>query len=174
MRSGREHAAGLASRAPNVLGVLPRLTQNSYRQAVGETVTSLAACNGSLSDQDMADLLGTSAATVGNARNRKGDLNAVTLMSIGRAFGPHALNTVAALIGAKVVPANAMCVEDVSRIPLKIAEALPMLIALLSDGECCDGDVRDLERAGVIDVMIQTANMLSNRREQMRLKAVNT
>lgn len=166
------HSTALPSRAPNGLGDLPRLTQSSYREAVSQTVVGLAANNGNLSDQDMADLLGTSAATVGNARNRKGDLSSMPLLAIGKAFRPEALSTVMALIGAKAVPAGSVCVGDVSRIPLEIATALPLLIELLSDNDCSDTDVHALDRAGVIDMLERTTNMLTTRRNALRLRAV--
>ncbi|PHP21393.1 hypothetical protein CG471_02145 [Sphingobium sp. IP1] len=166
-----DHGAGLRAGAPSVLGKLPRLTQNSYREAVSRTVAAQQASD-DLTDQDMADLLGTSAATVGNARNKKGDLGAIAMLSIGKAFGPEALNTILALIGAKAVPADALCCDNVGHIPLKIAEALPLLITLLSDGVCCDDDVRKLEGAGVIDEFIRAASVLERRRNEVRLRAV--
>ncbi|AOF97888.1 hypothetical protein [Sphingobium sp. RAC03] len=168
-----DHGAGLRAGAPSVLGKLPRLTQSSYREAVSQTVSGLAAPEG-LTDQDMAELIGNSAASVGNARNKKGDLSAVAMLSIGKAFGPESLNTILALIGAKAVPAGAVCCDNVGHIPLRIAETLPLLITLLSDGECCDGDVRKLEAAGVIDEFIKAANVLERRRNDVRLRAVNS
>lgn len=170
--SFRNHGSGLRAGAPNVLGNVPRLTQSSYRQAVSETVSGLATSNGALSDQDMAELIGTSKSTVGNARNREGDLSARGLLGIGKAFGPEALNTIMALINAKVVPVEAVCCSaaDLDRIPIEVAEALPLLIALLSDGECCDGDVRKLHAAGVIDLFNRVASLLDRRRTEMRLR----
>ena len=166
-----DHGTSLRAGAPSVLGKSVRLTQNSYREAVSQTVSALAAPEG-LTDQDMADLLGNSAASVGNARNKKGDLSAVAMLSIGKAFGPESLNTILSLIGAKAVPATAVCCENVGHIPLKIAEALPLLIALLSDGVCSDSDVRKLEAAGVIDQFINAASILEHRRNEVSLRAV--
>lgn len=166
------HSADIASRAPNVFGTSHRLTQSSYREAVSSTLVSLAASNGNMSDQDMADLLGPSAATIGNARNRKGDLTAIPMLSIGKAFGPGALSTILTLIGAKAVPEGSICVGDVSKIPMEIASALPLLIELLSDNDCSSDDVRALDRAGVIDVLERTTNMLTTRRNALRLRAV--
>jgi hypothetical protein len=153
-----------------VLGNAPRLTQSSYRQAVSETVTNLAAANGALSDGDFAELIGTSKSTVGNARNREGDLSARGLLGVGKAFGPEALNTILALIGAKAVPVESVCCSNVAHVPVEIAQALPMLITLLGDNDCNDSDVRQLDRAGVIDVMIKTANLLMRRRDEVRLR----
>jgi hypothetical protein len=151
------------------LGKLPRLTQSSYREAVSQTISGLAAPEG-LTDQDMAELIGNSAASVGNARNKKGDMSAVAMLSIGKAFGPEALNTILALIGAKAVPAESLCCGNVSHIPVAIAEALPLLITLFADNECCDRDVARLDAAGVIDTFIRAASMLERRRNEVRLK----
>lgn len=169
MSGGCDHDAGLRAGAPSVLGKLPRLTQSSYREAVGQTVSALAAPEG-LTDQDMAELIGASAATVGNARNRKGDLSPIPMLGIGKAFGPDALNTILALIGVKAVSADAICCGNVSHIPVAIAQALPLLITLLGDNECCDSDVRTLDKAGAIDTIIKAASMLERRRNEVRLK----
>lgn len=166
------HAAAVTTHAPKVLGVSHRLTQSSYREAISATMVALALNNDNLSDQDMADLLGTSAGTIGNARNRKGDLSAIPMLSLGKAFGPGALGTVLALIGAKAVHEGSVCVGDVSRIPLEIASALPLLIELLSDNHCSNDDVFALDRAGVIDILERTTAMLTIRRDNMRLRAV--
>lgn len=170
MSGGCDHVPALRAGPPNVMGNMPRLTQSSYRQAVSETVTNISAANGALSDGEMAELIGTSKSTVGNARNREGDLSARGLLGIGKAFGPDSLNTVMALIGAKVVPVESVCCANVSHIPIEIAQALPMLITLLGDNDCCDKDVRKLDKAGVIDVLNKTANFLVRRRDEVRLR----
>lgn len=164
-----DHDALLRGGAPKVLGNLPRLTQNSYREAVSRTVAAQQATD-SLTDQDMSDLLGISAASVGNARNKKGDLGAVAMLAVGKSFGPEALNTILALIGAKAVPTDAICCGNVSHIPVAIAQALPLLITLLGDNDCCDDDVRTLDKAGAIDTIIRAASMLERRRNEVRLK----
>ncbi|EQB13256.1 hypothetical protein RLDS_16090 [Sphingobium lactosutens DS20] len=164
-----DHDAGLRAGAPSGLGKLPRLTQSSYREAVSQTISGLAAPEG-LTDQDMAELIGNSAASIGNARNKKGDMSAVSMLSIGKAFGPEALNTIMALIGAKAVPADAICCGNVSHIPVAIAQALPLLITLLGDNVCCDDDVRKLHTSGAIDTIINAASMLERRRNEVRLK----
>ena len=142
-----------------------RLTQTAYRNAVRETVIDVA---GEASDRDMADQWGVSSGTVANARNRKGDLSAVPLLSLGERFGPAALDTVLSLIGARAVDREAVTV-DVSKVPCDVAKVLPLLIELFSDGECCDGDVRKLDQAGAIDCLTDVADMLRNRRDAMRV-----
>jgi len=164
-----DHGTSLRAGAPSVLGKSVRLTQNSYREAVSRTIVARQAAD-DLTDQDMADLLGISAASVGNARNKKGDLSALPLLTVGKAFGAESLNTVLSLIGAKAVPVETVCCENVGHVPVEIAQALPMLITLLGDNDCNDSDVRQLDQAGVIDVMIKTATRPVRRRDEVRLR----
>ncbi|PZU75573.1 MAG: hypothetical protein DI530_15075 [Sphingomonas sp.] len=152
----------------NGLGGRVRLTQSSYRDAVSETVRDL---QDGATDQDMADAWGVSASTVGNARNRGNDLAAMNLLRIGDRFGPPALDTVLALIGARAVRRDEVTV-DVARVPCDVAKTLPLLIDLLSDGECSVSDVRKLDDAGAIDCLIRVADMLRDARDRMRLQAV--
>lgn len=149
----------------NGLGDAARLTQSSYRAAVSETVRDL---QGAGSDRDMADAWGVSSGTVENARNRKHDLQGISLLKIGERFGPAALDTTLALIGARAVARDEVTV-DVSRVPCDVAKTLPLLIELLADGEVCAGDVRKLDQAGVIDCLGKVADMLRDARDRMRL-----
>lgn len=164
-----DHDPALRAGAPNGLAKLPRLTKSSLRLAVASTVTGIRAAE-SLTPKDAAELLGVSVQTIRNAEDGDHDLNSVALLSIGKAFGPEALNTILALIGAKAVPADAICCGNVSHIPVAIAQALPLLITLLGDNVCCDKDVRELEAAGAIDTIIKAASMLERRRNEVRLK----
>ncbi|MBR2268294.1 hypothetical protein [Sphingobium sp.] len=166
-----DHGAGLRAGAPNVLGKLPRLTENSLRTAIATTFTGIRAAE-ALQPKEMAEVMGVSVQTVRNAEDGAHGLNSFNMLSLGKAFGPEALNTILALIGAKAVPADALCCDNVGNIPLKIAESLPLLITLLSDGVCCDDDVRKLEGAGVIDEFIRAASVLERRRNEVRLRAV--
>lgn len=154
--------------ATNGLGACVRLTQSSYRTAVSETVRDLQE---GASDQDMSDAWGVSASTVGTARNKTNDLSAMNLLRIGKQFGPPAMDTVLALIGARAVRRDELTV-DIARIPCEVAKTLPLLIELLSDGNCCAADVRKLHEAGAIDSLIRVADMLRDARDRMRLQAV--
>ena len=153
----------------NGLSNRPRLTQTAYRTAVSSTVASLR--NG-YTDQDMADMWGVSAGTVNNAQNHKHDLGALPLLMLADRFGPGALNTVLNLVGAKAVH-DGDVVIDVGKVPHKVASTLPLLIELLTDGVCCDHDIRKLEDAGAIDLFCDLADMLRQRRDGVRLKAVS-
>jgi hypothetical protein len=153
---------------PNRLGNYPRLTQSSFREAVRETIAALQ--NGG-TDQDMADAWGVSSSTVENARNRKHDLTSLPMLKIGEQFGPSALDTILALIGARAVGRDEVTI-DVSAIPCDVAKVVPLLIELFADGDCSTGDVRTLDKAGAIDCLGRVADMLRNRRDAIRLEAV--
>lgn len=154
----------------NVRSNAPALTQSAYREAVAETVSSL---QGSATDQDMADTWGVSAGTIVNVRKRSHDLSAVPLLKIGKAFGVDRLGTILALIGAKAVPLDAVHI-DVSSIPCDVAGCLPTLIRLFADGDASDADIRQLDREGVIDCFSRITDMLEQRRDDLRLKAVRS
>lgn len=144
------------------------LTQSSLQTAIASTV---AAHRNGHSDQDMADEWGVSAGTVNNAQNKRHDLALMNWLKLGKAYGPDALNTALALVGAKAVPDDAVTV-DVKAVPADIARVLPLLIDLFRDGRCCNADVRTLEQAGAIDTLLTVAEWLRQRRNDVRLEAV--
>lgn len=150
------------------LGNSIRLTETTILEAVRETVISLQ--NGG-TDKDMAVAWGVSKGTVENARNRKHVLSAIPLLQLGDQFGPEALDTILALIGARAVPLDAVTV-DVSAIPCDVAKTVPLLIELFADGDCSAADVRALDRAGAIDCLGRVADMLRERRTAVRLESV--
>lgn len=152
----------------NVLPNVPPLTQSAYRTAVGETIIALQ--NGH-TDQDMADLWGVSAGTVKNSRNRDNDLSALPLLKLVRVFGPAAINTVLRMVGVKAVPLSSVHV-DVAAIPCNVAEAVPLLIRLFTDGDASDEDIRLLDREGVIERFSEISDMMVERRDALRLKVV--
>lgn len=145
----------------------PRLTQSAYRAAVRETVIDV---QGEASDRDMADQWGVSSGTVANARNRNNDLCGINMLKLGERFGPATLDTVLSLIGARAVDRGAVTI-DVSKVPCDVAKVLPLLIELFTDGECCDGDVAKLDKAGAIDCLTSVADMLRDRRDAMRVRS---
>lgn len=150
----------------NGLGDLPRLTQTSVRSAVA---SSVADTRNGWSDQEMADEWGVSASTVNNAQNKKHDLALMNWLMLGSRFGPESLNAVLAIVGMKAVRLGAVII-DVATVPLKIAQALPLLIKLLADGECCDRDMRELEEAGAVEAILNTADYLRQRRNEVQTK----
>lgn len=115
----------------NVLGKSRSLTQSSYRQAVREIVLDMGKDE---TDQDIAERLGCSAATVGNARNKKGNLNAITLLKIAKEYKPATLDRVTELIGAKLVPLDGSHVAD-RTLPCIVTRFLLELSIALEDGK---------------------------------------
>lgn len=87
----------------NVLLPLSLPTQSSLRRAVAGIIRSVQLDRG-LTDEEMADEIGVSAGTIGNARNEKSDLNAATIARIGHRYGVERLDPYSALYGARNVP----------------------------------------------------------------------
>lgn len=158
----------MSENAHNGLGNSRRLKQSSLRQAIATTVASNR--NG-WSEAEMAEEWGVSAGTVGNAQNKNHDLGLMNWLKLGERFGPAGLNTALALIGMRAIR-DESCMLDVSKVPVELATCLPMLIELLADGECCDVDVRKLEGAGVIGTLCRVADLLRQRRDEVRLREV--
>lgn len=128
----------MAGKGNNVLGNSATLTQSSYRNVVAGIIRCIQARH-SESDQDTADRLGCSAATIGNARNEKGDLSAITLLRIGKEYGLDAISPALHLIGGKAAPCGAVCSSD-REMPLHVAEAQVFLVRALSDNNTIDDD----------------------------------
>lgn len=155
----------------NGLRDLPSLTQTSLRKAVAATV---AAHRNGWSDQDMGDEWGVSAGTVNNAQNAAHDLALMNWLKLGKRFGPGGLNTVLALLGVRAIQ-DTDVVLDVSKVPHDVASLLPVLIELLSDGDCKAADIRKLEEIDAIDRIQKVADFLRQRRDEVRLSvAVGT
>jgi hypothetical protein len=150
------------------LGNCVRLTETTLLEAVRETVISLQ--NGG-TDKDMAVAWGVSKGTVENARNRNHVLSATSLLKLGDQFRAEGLDTIMALIGLKAVERDAVTI-DVAGIPCDVAKTLPLLIELLTDGDCSAADVRALDKAGAIDCLGRVADMLRERRNAVRLESV--
>ncbi len=122
-----------------VLSVPVALHQTSYRNAVAAIINALKAECGE-SDQDIADRLGTSATTINNASNKRGDLNAVTLLRIGKEYGLHRLGPVMGLIGGKAAPVDAICTSDAD-LPIGAARGQLFLAKALGDQRIDDDEI---------------------------------
>jgi hypothetical protein len=138
------------------------------REAVSETVRHL---QGGDTDNDFADKWGVSAGTVANARNRNHDLSSVPLLKLGERFGADALSTVLHLIGLKAIGQDEESYNP-RDIPCDVAKCVPLLISLLADGDCSNDDVHQLDEAGVIETLKSIADMLTQRRDRLRLRSV--
>jgi len=147
--------APMPRKVNNVLGDTATLTQSSYRIAMAGIIRSIQSRHGE-SDRDTADRLGVSAATIGNARNEKGDLSPVTLLRIGKEYGLDAIAPALHLVGARAVPEGASCTTDAT-MPVPVAKAQVFLCEALADNGqiddheiLADGAPEAIEQAGQV------------------------
>lgn len=93
----------MASAQSNVLRINTVEEQAAYRSAVSRILLNIQQ-ETAMSLNEIADAIDVSGQTLWNAANRKNDLCQHYLNRLGQRFGPEALNPVAALSGAKMVP----------------------------------------------------------------------
>lgn len=136
----------------NVLRRTEPLTQSSMLAAVSSIISGIKADTGE-TDQDMADRLGCSAGTIGNAGNRKAALSMLTVMKIGEVYGLHRLAPLFHLIGGKLAPEDAVCTSD-HDLPIGAARGQMFLAKALADQVISDGEIAegagDIEAAGQV------------------------
>jgi transcriptional regulator with XRE-family HTH domain len=110
----------------NVLRANAAAETTAYRAAVTETLRRILVEH-KCTLVDIAEAIGVSLGTISNAFNGKTDLCPTYQVRLGQAFGSHALDPVAALSGARMVPLHTGVHADVlpflTRAALKIAEA---------------------------------------------------
>lgn len=94
----------------NRLGNSGLLTESLLKRLVSAAVRKVQLRH-ELSDQDLADLTSCSAATIGNARNQTGKLQAHTLFNL-IAVDPMACEGLLAHFGRRSVPIEAKCDTD--------------------------------------------------------------
>ena len=75
-----------------------------------------------LNDEDMADDVGVTAQTIGNARNEKNDLSALTIAAIGHVYGEHYIQPYADLMGGMMMPKSARDTDPVPALGTAIAK----------------------------------------------------
>jgi hypothetical protein len=127
----------------NVLRRGSRPTDSSYQEAVKRIIDKIGA---GLTDQELAQRLGCSAGTVSNARNKKGNLCAVTLANIGHEFGADAVLPFAALFECLVIPRRSSSVNDFATIA-GLSHVAGDWIERLRDGHRCKDDTKALAAA---------------------------
>lgn len=112
--------------ARNVLHVNSVEEREAYRGAVSEAIGRIIA-EGSRTLVEIADAIDVSLGTISNAFNRRTDLCPTYLSRLGKRYGPHVLDPIAALSGARMVPLEVSVQRDVlpfvARVNLKIASA---------------------------------------------------
>jgi plasmid maintenance system antidote protein VapI len=67
-------------------GLFGRVSNDRYREAVAKIVSEIQDETG-MDDEHLAEHLGVSEGTIANARNRRGNLDAVTMLNLGALFG---------------------------------------------------------------------------------------
>lgn len=67
-------------------GLFGRVSNDDYRKAVSQIVNEIQAETG-LDDEQLGERLGCSEGTVANARNKRGNLDPVTMLNLGALFG---------------------------------------------------------------------------------------
>jgi hypothetical protein len=145
-----------------------RLTQNSLRDAISETVRPL---QGSKTDKDMADEWGVSAGTVTNARNQYHTIGLEQFLRLGKEYGTEGVDTVLRLVGLKAQRIEARYI-DITAIPQSVAECLPLLIDKLRDGEWSDEDQAAFEHAGIVRTLLDLGEQMREKRDERRLRRV--
>lgn len=153
----------------NELGDCPGVTQNSYRRAVASVIRNIQAAKGE-SDQDTADRLGCSSATICNARNEKGSLAAETWLKIGREYGLEAIAPIMFLITAKAAPIQAVCTSD-RELPVYVAEGQMFLAKALSDNDQVD-DHEIAANPAAIEHLAQVGDVLRWRLNSLRARGL--
>lgn len=113
-----------------------RPTQSAYQDAVRQIILNIGK---DLTDQELADKLGVSSGTISNARNRKGNLCAVTMAQIGHEFGPEAIEPFTALFDAIAVPRNSKAANDLTTIA-GLSHLTGDWVERLRDGVRCHND----------------------------------
>ena len=67
-------------------GLFGRVSNDDYRKAVSQIVNEIQGETG-LDDEQLGERLGCSEGTVANARNKRGNLDPVTMLNLGALFG---------------------------------------------------------------------------------------
>lgn len=93
-----------------VLGNAAILTESLYRSFASDAVRRVQ-LHKELTDQDVADLTGACAATIGNARNKDNSLSGKTLLNL-LAIDEMALEGLLHHFGRRSVPISARCDTD--------------------------------------------------------------
>jgi hypothetical protein len=149
----------------NVLSDGRALSQNSYRSAVAAVINAIKLARHA-SDQDMADALDVSATTINNASNRRGNLDAVTLLRIGARYGIDRLSPVLALIGAKAAAMEAGGLGPLHDLSVGAARGQLFLAKALADATITDREL--LEGGAEIEAAYSAFARLQYRLDALR------
>jgi hypothetical protein len=140
------------------------LTHKLLRTMVAGIIRSIQA-RVEHTDADMADILGVSATTVGNARNERNDLSALTLIQIGRRYSMDDLQPLASLIDAKLVP-----LDPADTVGQSTASCITKLLLQLSVA-LEDGKVDDAELTAMRGALDEAGRAIDAMRERLKPRA---
>lgn len=145
----------------NRLGNSPLLTQSLFEDLASGAVRRVQSSTGA-TDQDLADVIGCSAATIGNARNRHGKLSAHTLFNL-LAVDPLALEGLLAHFDRRSVPIVAKCDTDALPSTAGAVHKLAVVTADASPGGKKITDCEALECEPEIDAAMEALAALKAR-----------
>lgn len=145
----------------NRLGNSPLLAQSFYETLVSDAISGVQHRH-SATDQDLADALGCSSTTVGNARNRNGKLSAHTLFNL-LTVDPLALEGLLAHFDRRSVPIIAKCDTDVLPSTAGAVHKLAVVTAEGSPGGKAITDNEALECEPEIDAAMEALASLKAR-----------
>lgn len=117
--------ADMAAKAFNVLRVNSVEEQKGYRSAVATALLDIQNEYG-LTLHEIAEAIDVSLGTISNAANKKGGLSSVYVQRLGKVFGGHILNPIAALYGSQHIPLHGRdgdILPLIARANYRIAEA---------------------------------------------------
>lgn len=137
----------------NRLGASSLLTQNLFEAMVSDAIRRVQLAHNA-TDQDLADAIGCSAATVGNARNRNGKLSGHTLLNL-LSVDPLALEGLLAHFDRRSVPITAKCDTDVLPSTAGAVHKLAVVTAEASPGGKTITDNEALECEPEIDAAME-------------------
>lgn len=154
----------------NVLRKTGLLTETFYRNRVADIIRSLQVQH-SLSDQDLADLVSCSAATIANARNGNGKLQGHTLFNL-MAVADTALDGLLHHFDRRSVPIAAKCDTDALPSTANAVHKLAVVTCADSPGGKLITDNEALEIEPSIDAAIESLNSIKARCHDIRARRV--
>lgn len=151
----------MATSVHNRLGNSRLLTQTMYAQLASDAIRRVQ-LHHSATDQDLADAIGCSAATIGNARNRNAKLSADTLLNL-LTVDPLALEGLLHHFGRRSVVIEAKCDTDALPSAAGAVHKLALVTAEASPGGKGITDNEALECEPEIDAAIEALASLKAR-----------
>ena len=156
----------MAEHGNKVLPKNRRLTQSLAKSLISQAVAGTQHKH-SLTDQDMADILGCSAGTVQNARNQSGQMQVHTLFEI-LSVNETALDSFLNHYGRRSVPIEAKCDTDAMMTTSGAVHSLAVVQSPQSEGGTVVTDRECLQIEPEIDAAIEALSSLKQRCHDIR------